>query len=249
MLRALVATYLRRADRVVAIGETMRERLVAKGTPRDRIAVIPNWVDTAELAPAAARQRVVAGHGLAGRFVVMNSGNVGQAQDLDSLDPRRRLRWRTSRFAIVGKGRAGAELERLAGDLDAANVRFLDYQPREMLAVSLSAASVHVVGLARGPLRLRRAEPPLRRARGRPARDRAADDESETAQLVRSAGCGLVVPPGQPESLAAAIRECRDGAHDLEAMGRRGREWVESEADRSVAVGRYRELLRELVGR
>jgi hypothetical protein len=29
-------------------------------------------------------------------------------------------------------------------------------------------------------------------------------------------------------------------------MGRRGREWVEREADRSVAVGRYRELLGEL---
>jgi hypothetical protein len=29
-------------------------------------------------------------------------------------------------------------------------------------------------------------------------------------------------------------------------MGRRGREWVEREADRSVAVSRYRELLSEL---
>jgi hypothetical protein len=29
-------------------------------------------------------------------------------------------------------------------------------------------------------------------------------------------------------------------------MGRLGREWVEQEADRTVAIGRYRELLREL---
>ena len=37
-----------------------------------------------------------------------------------------------------------------------------------------------------------------------------------------------------------------DGKYDLEAMGARGREWVEREADRSVAVRRYRELLLEL---
>jgi glycosyltransferase involved in cell wall biosynthesis len=51
-LRRLIGYYLRRADRVVAIGETMRRRLVVKGAADDRIRVIPNWVDTARLEPA-----------------------------------------------------------------------------------------------------------------------------------------------------------------------------------------------------
>ena len=34
LLRALVPLYLRRADRVVAIGDTMRKRLEEKGAPR-----------------------------------------------------------------------------------------------------------------------------------------------------------------------------------------------------------------------
>jgi len=71
----------------------------------------------------------------------------------------------------------------------------------------------------------------------------AADAESETAQLVSEAGCGIVVPPGRPELLARALRDAHDGKYDLEAMGARGREWVEREADRSVAVRRYRDLL------
>ena len=50
-LRALVGLYLKRADRVVAIGETMKLRLEEKGTPGDRITVIPNWVDTPEITP------------------------------------------------------------------------------------------------------------------------------------------------------------------------------------------------------
>src|SRR4051812_28652841 len=35
-LRALVGLYLRRADRIVAIGETMRQRLIAKGAAPER---------------------------------------------------------------------------------------------------------------------------------------------------------------------------------------------------------------------
>jgi glycosyltransferase involved in cell wall biosynthesis len=74
----------------------------------------------------------------------------------------------------------------------------------------------------------------------------AADAESETAQVVQQVGCGIVVPPGRPELLARAIRDAHDGKYDLAELGRRGREWVEREGDRSVAVGRYRELLGEL---
>ena len=42
---------LRRATRVVAIGETMRRRLVTKGVPAERIRVIPNWTDTEAMTP------------------------------------------------------------------------------------------------------------------------------------------------------------------------------------------------------
>jgi glycosyltransferase involved in cell wall biosynthesis len=74
----------------------------------------------------------------------------------------------------------------------------------------------------------------------------AADADSETAQIVAEVGCGIVVPPGRPELLARAIRGTHDGEHDLEAMGARGRDYVTANADRRVAVGRYRELLRDV---
>jgi colanic acid biosynthesis glycosyl transferase WcaI len=77
----------------------------------------------------------------------------------------------------------------------------------------------------------------------------AADETSETAQLVTRVGCGVVLPPGRPELLAREIRRAYDGELDLEEMGRRGREYVSAEADRSVAVRRYRELLLELARR
>jgi colanic acid biosynthesis glycosyl transferase WcaI len=82
-------------------------------------------------------------------------------------------------------------------------------------------------------------------AAGRPV-IAAAEDESETAAVVRTTGCGVVVPPGDPFRLAEAIRACHDGRYDLEEMGRRARVYAEQETDRSIAVDRYRAVLEEV---
>ena len=248
VLRFLVSLYLRRADRVVAIGETMRKRLEAKGAPPERLRVIPNWVDTTRLQPHGDDNQWARDFDLYGKFVVMHSGNVGHAQDLDSLVRAATFLRDLDDLAIViiGTGARHAELVALAELLEVDQVRFLFYQPRRLLTQSLSAADIHVVGLAPGlagyvvPSRLYGIL-----AVGRPV-IAAADRESETAQVVGGVGCGIVVPPGRPELLARAIRDAHDGEYDLTAMGALGREWVEREADRSVAVRRYRDLLLEL---
>lgn len=248
LLRGLVGLYLRRADRIVAIGDTMRRRLEEKGAPAERMLVIPNWIDTTRLGPLDKSNHWSRSWGVDEKFVVMHSGNVGHAQDLDSLI-------RAGTFLrdlddllimIIGMGARHAELVALAELHEVDQVQFLYYQSRAVLPQSLSAADVHVVGLAAGlagyvvPSRLYGIL-----AVGRPVIV-AADPESETAQLVIEVGCGIVVPPGRPELLARAIRDAHDGRYDLGAMGARGREWVEREADRSVAVRRYRDLLLEL---
>ena len=58
LLGAITSFSLRRADRVVAIGDTMSRRLEDKGVEPRRMRVIPNWVDTAIAHAAAARQRL-----------------------------------------------------------------------------------------------------------------------------------------------------------------------------------------------
>jgi colanic acid biosynthesis glycosyl transferase WcaI len=248
LLRGLVRLYLRRADRIVAIGDTMRLRLEEKGAPAGRLRVIPNWVDTKRLAPQGKDNAWAQGGDLAGKFVVMHSGNVGHAQDLDSLVRAASfLRDLPDvRIMVIGMGARHAELVALAELLEVDQVKFLYYQSRAVLPQSLSTADVHVVGLAPGlagyvvPSRLYGVL-----AVARPVIV-AADAESETAQIVEKVGCGIVVPPGRPELLARAIRDAHDGKYDLDAMGARGRAWVEREADRSVAVRRYRDLLFEL---
>jgi colanic acid biosynthesis glycosyl transferase WcaI len=250
VLGRLVRAYLLHADRVVAIGETMRRRLEDKGVDPDRLRVISNWADVDAIRPAPRSNDWSRAHGLEGRFVVMHAGNVGHAQDLDSLihadvqladvDDLQTL--------IIGTGARLEELVRLAQRLGVPHLRFLEFQPRALLPQTLGAADVHVVGLARGlagyvvPSRLYGVL-----AAGRPV-IAAAEDESELAQLVRETGCGLVVPPGEPAQLADAIRACRNGVHDLEEMGRRARRYAETSANRALAVERYRAVVGEVLG-
>lgn len=245
LLRVLINLYLRRADRVVAIGDTMRRRLEAKGVRPDRITVIPNWVDTTAIAPQPHHNEWSREHGLDGRFVVMHSGNVGHAQNLEVLVRATTFLRDLEDLAVVviGGGARLLELKKLAEILETDSVDFHGYQPRETLSHSLSAGHLHYVGLGRGlsgyvvPSRLYGIL-----GAGRPVLV-AADGDSETAMVVERVGCGIVVPPGRPDLVAEAIRAAHDGAYDLEEMGRRGREYVVAEADRSVAVRRYRELL------
>src|SRR5207245_2338010 len=118
--------------------------------------------------------------------VVMHSGNIGHAQNLDVLVRATTFLRDLDDLAVVlvGGGARLPDLRELSERLETDSVRFLGYQPRETLSLSLSAANVHFVGLARGlsgyvvPSRLYGIL-----AAGRPVIV-SADADSETAEVV-----------------------------------------------------------------
>ena len=179
----------------------------------------------------------------------MHSGNVGHAQELETLIRASTLLEDLERLevVIVGFGARHAAAVALAEALGAAKVRFLAYQPRELLSQSLSAADIHYLGLARGlagyvvPSRLNGIM-----AAGRPVIV-AADPESEAVAVVRAAGCGVVVEPGDPRALATEIRRAYAGEVDLAGLGAAGRAWIVQHRGRREAIERYRDLLERLV--
>jgi glycosyltransferase involved in cell wall biosynthesis len=248
VLRRLIAHVLRRADRVVAIGPVMRDRLIAKGARAERTVVIPNWVDTSAITPLPKNNGWSHAQELDDRFVVMHSGNIGHAQNLETLIRAVPLLEDLDRLTVVliGFGARHAAMVDLARRVAGDRVRFLPYQPRERLSESLSAADVHYVGLAHG---LAGYVVPSRvygiMAAGRPI-IAAVDPGSETAAAVRAADSGLITDPDAAEQVADAIRTMASGAVDLAAMGARARAYVEHEGSRAAALARYRELLADV---
>lgn len=137
---------LRRADRIVALDRFMRDRIVAKQIPAEKVVVIPPWAQDGEVHfDAAGRAAFRAKHGLAEKFVVMYSGNHSPVHPLDTvLRAAEQLRDDARIvFCFIGGGSEFGRVKQWA----AANPRVLclPYQPLNQLSASLSAGDAHLV--------------------------------------------------------------------------------------------------------
>ena len=141
---------LRSADAVVVLDRYMRERVLAKGVAAERVHVLPPWsMDRYVFFDAEGRAAFRQRHGLTGKCVVMYSGNHSPVHPLDTLlEAAFRLREDLRFcFVFVGGGSEFARLRGIAEERGLGNVKFLPYQPIELLAGSLSAADAHTVVL------------------------------------------------------------------------------------------------------
>ena len=146
---------LRQAQKVIALDRFMRDRIVAKGIPPAKVAVIPPWSHVTEVKfDPAGRECFRKSNGLEGKFVVMHSGNHSPVHPLDTLLAAARQLASDPEivFCFVGGGSEWRKIkEQVEGRSTSnrqprtANVLCLSYQPLSELSGSLSAADIHVV--------------------------------------------------------------------------------------------------------
>ena len=236
------------ADAIVAIGETMRRRLVSVKKARpEKIRVIHNWADCSAIVPGPKDNEFAQAHGLADKFVVMHSGNVGLSQSLETLvEAAVHLReFSDIMIVIVGEGAKKAELQKKVEDTGLPNVRFLPYQPKETLDQSFAAADVFVVSLKKGmegyivPSKVYGIL-----AAGRPF-VAAVSEECEAAVIADKYECGLVARPGDALDLADKILTLYRDREWCVWRGTRARE-AALNYDRKAAASRYQEMFEEL---
>ena len=133
---------------VVVLDRFMRDRVVAKGVPAHRIAVLPPWSHSAMVHfDGLGRDRFRESHGLARKFVVMYSGNHSPCHPLDTvLRSAKSMRSETGIvFVFIGGGSEFRKVVNFAARNHLRNVACLPYQPLASLAGSLSAADLHLV--------------------------------------------------------------------------------------------------------
>jgi glycosyltransferase involved in cell wall biosynthesis len=249
LLDRLNRAVLSRADRVIVLGDCMRERVADKAGrgSEDLIDVIHNWADGEKIRPLAEGEPnpFVEEHGLRGRFVVQFSGNLGRVNDFDTpLEAARILKGREDIvFLFIGDGARAGEMREYVRRHELGNVRFLPYQPREALLHSLAAGGAHLVTLAPGLAGL---SVPSKTygilAAGRPVLF-VGDPRSDVARLVAEHRCGEVVPSGDAERLAAVVSAWADDSEAVARMGRGARELFLQRFDRQHAVDAYAESL------
>lgn len=246
-LAALRDASLRRAARVVAIGELMADRIAAAGVSRARITVVPNWSNDAGIAPRRDRSRALRdAWGIApDAFVLAYSGNLGRAHEYDTLLAAANiLRARADIvFLFVGGGHMSAELAEHVAAADLTNFRFVPYQPREKLSETLGVGDAHWISLRpefEGLIVPSKVFGVC--AAGRAIIAVCATD-GELARLLVPAGAGIAVPPGAGAALATAIARLADDRVGTMTMGDAARTLLDHGYTRAAALRRWRDLL------
>ncbi len=225
-LRWLSGLVYRKADRVVVLGPYMADRVALQGVAGDRIETIPVWSRREEVYPiprgANALRKSL---GLGDAFVAMYSGNLGLAHSFDEfIEAARRLRDRSDIvFLFAGAGPRLREVKAAQERDGLSNIRFLDYVPRSHLHMSLSMADLHLISMRPEmtgivvPGKLYGVM-----AAGRPALF-VGPRHCESADTIRTAGCGITIDRGDVDRLVAALTHLAGDRSLARRMGERAR--------------------------
>jgi glycosyltransferase involved in cell wall biosynthesis len=242
----------RNADKVVALGPYMADRIAQKQVPPGRIATIAVWSRRDRIYPiprAANPFRKTLGLGDA--FVVMYSGNLGLAHSFDEfLEAARRLRERSDIvFLFVGDGPRLTEVQ-AARDRDGlTNVRLLGYVARSRLHQSLSLADAHLISMR--PEMIGIVVPG--KLYGAMAASRPAifvgPEHCEPADTIRSAGCGFALKTGDADGVISAIERLASDPSLARRMGEQGRFAFLVHHEQRLCCNDWYELIHELFAR
>jgi glycosyltransferase involved in cell wall biosynthesis len=223
------------AQRVVCVSEDSRRLSADQGVAVRRLAVVRNGIDTsrfAYLGPVSGGPVV-----MVGRLVPLKG--VDTLLRSVALVVRRRPEFR---LEVAGDGEARPGLEALTRELGlGGHVRFLG-DVRDVPGLLARAAGVVLPSLSEGiSLTLLEAM-----ARGLPV---VATDVGGNPEVVKDGVTGWLVPPADPEKLAAALLDLGAVCDLTRAMGRAGRDRVERLFDVRRMVAEYEGMYHQLTSR
>ena len=215
---------LRRATRIIVLGDDMRARVIAKGPKHidpAKVFIVRSGVDTPPAESAAQPLNPEVTRTIRGnfRFVLLHAGNLGFYGAWDTIiAAARQLENENIGFVFVGDGAERSRLESVAAG--APNVRFLPFFPSSDIPSVLAAPDAHIVTIKRG---LGGVVVPSKIfgiiAAGKPLVAVAAS-ETDVARLGVRHGFAICADPSSPDELAYSIRRLAADSAALEAMSR-----------------------------
>ena len=249
--RAIERRVLGNADAVAIVSEGFRAHVERASVSNDRIMYLPNWSHVAP--PKAKRDAMRAFLGWPeDTIIALHSGNMGLKQGLENVVEAARIAdqdmpgARPVHFVLMGDGNQRERLQELA-----ANVRSISIKPpadADTYVDVLAAADVLLINEREGvkdmslPSKLTSYF-----AAGRPV-IAATEPTSTTAEEIRRAGAGWVIPPENPTALITAVRQATSDRDRARAAGLRGQAYASAFLSRSGGVRNCLTFLAGLTG-
>ena len=237
----------RRADVVMVNSPGFIEHVSARGTRQ--IELVPNGADIRMFDPEKEGQGFRKVHGLGEKFIALYAGAHGMSNDLDILLDTAEKLSDCPEIAIVllGDGKEKQRLVKRASRMGLENVHFVSSVPKGEMTEALAAADACIAILK--PIEMYKTVFPNKvfdyMAAGRPV---ILAIDGVIREVVESAQGGIIVPPGDAESLSDAIRQLARDPQNRQILGQNGRSYIEIHFDRTVVAEKLNTLIERMVG-
>lgn len=250
IIRMLEKFVSRRAHHLIVQTEAGREYFAERGVQKEKISILPHWIDEKMFAAARSddRAKMRKEYGWEDKFIVLFAGNLGIVQGLDSvIEAAKQISNGNSKIVFVGDGTDKPRLEKLAEELNVGDkVEFVERQPMEKMPAFMAAADALLVSLKKSELTkfVIPSKTVAYLASGKPilmATGGASED------LIRAAKAGIVVEPENAPELATAIEKLRKMPEiEKNDFGFNGRQFLLENLSKAKVIKDYETLLRQV---
>jgi glycosyltransferase involved in cell wall biosynthesis len=232
---------LRRATRVIVLGEDMRNRILAKGVDPHSLVIVRDGAEISAPGASAPDLDPAVIQAIRGDFpfVLLHAGNLGFYGAWDTLlDGASALAGDGVGLVLVGDGAQRERVERAAAKIP--NVRFLPFFLGNKIPSVLAAADAHLITVKRG---LEGVVVPSKMygilAAGKPI-VAVAPRECDVVAIGEKKGFAAGADPGSTPAFVELVRQLASDPERLRAMGKAALE-AAPEYERS---GELRKLVR-----
>lgn len=234
----------RNADKIIVISEGFKRNIMAKGVPEEKIEAIPNWIDLDSVYPVSREEnRLISEFSIdPNKFIVVYAGNFGASQGADIiLKAAEKMKGKPDiQFVIFGGGAHFEKAKKIAATLD--NVVIHELMPADRISEVYSLGDVALITCKPGTGNA-----------GMPSKTwsimacntpiiASFDTDSDLADVIRDAGAGKCVEPGDVGALARAIGERYQSWKFGDKAKINLRDYVKEYASKEKCVKRYIDL-------
>jgi glycosyltransferase involved in cell wall biosynthesis len=232
---------------IVGVADSTVKILTERGIPKYKISIVKNGVDLKLFNIIQDGKEIREKYNFFNKFIVSYIGTLGLSHALEHVLQTAQFLEKEIIFLLIGEGAEKNKLQKMAREMDLANVRFIDQVSKEELPAYYAASNVVLVTLKDLPLF--QCVIPSKifeiMAMGKPI---IISVKGESRKLVvEDANAGIAAIPENHEDLADKIIDLYHNKDVRNKFGQNGRAFVEKYFDRNQLADRYLDIIKGLL--
>lgn len=197
----------KKANKVVCVTQGIRDRLIERGIPKDKIVLHTNGVNIDNFQPKEKNKSLLSELGLKDKIIVSYIGTLGMAHKLDFiLRAAKKVTNPDIHFLFIGGGAEKENLIKLKKELNLNNVSILSSIPREEVREYIASTDIALVNLKKSNLFLGALPSKIfeNAAMGKPI---LLGLKGEAERVIDKYGAGLSFEPENEEDFLEKLEE------------------------------------------